>query len=252
MGGRPLFGLNVVGWSAAHLATELLVEALQGVAQAAAEGGWIVVGGHTVDDPEPKLGVAVIGEVAPEGVLTKQGLRPGDVLILTKPLGVGVVVTALKAGAAPPSVLEAATASMLRSNAVAAGVAVGAHATAATDVTGFGLLGHLRSLLDTSRVAAALDVSAIPLLAGAAGLVAAGHVPGGTARNLDWCAPLLDDAAVEAPLLALLADPQTSGGLLFGVAEASVDDVLATLRDTGHDAAAIGQAMAGAPRIVLR
>ena len=252
MGGRPLFGLNVVGWNVAELSTDLLVDVLAGIADAAAEEGWVVVGGHTVDDPEPKVGVAVVGEVRHADLLTKQGLRPGDALILTKSLGVGVAVTALKAGAAPAGIVDAAVASMLRSNAEAARVALHHAARAATDVTGFGLLGHLRGLLDASGVGAAIDTAAVPVLPGIAGLVDAGHVPGGTTRNLAWVRERLDPGQASEAQLAVLADPQTSGGLLFGVAATDADDAVDALRRTGHTAAVVGEVVAGPPHIVLR
>lgn len=251
MGARPLFGLNFVGWNNAALGEDLLVEVLEGAAQAAAEGDWMIVGGHSVDDPEPKFGVAVVGEVHPDRVLAKGGMRPGDVLVLTKPLGVGLAVTALKAGAAAPAVLDAAVASMLRPNAAAAAAAQDAGATAATDVTGFGFLGHLRSLAETSRMDVEVDVAAVPVLDGVRDVVTAGHVPGGTARNLAWADELLDRGAVDDATLALLADPQTSGGLLFAAAADDAAAAVSALRAIGHDAALVGQVHAGTGRTRL-
>ena len=251
MGARPLFGLNFVGWNNAALGEALLVEVLEGAGQAAAEGGWMIVGGHSVDDPEPKFGVSVVGEVHPDRILAKEGIRPGDELVLTKPLGVGLAVTALKRGDVPLAVIDAAVASMLRSNAEAAAVAVEADASAATDVTGFGLLGHLRSLAETSRVDVALDVGAVPLLPGVHDLVAAGSVPGGTGRNLAWAAELLDRGSVADGLLAVLADPQTSGGLLFAARPDAAAAAVATLRAGGHDAAVVGRAEPGTGRTHL-
>ena len=251
MGARPLFGLNVVGWNSAALGNDVLVEALEGVAQAAAAGGWLVVGGHSVDDPEPKLGVAVVGEASPDRIITKAGARDGDVLVLTKPLGVGIAVTALKQGSVPPAVLDAAVDSMLRANADAAAVAVAGGTHAMTDVTGFGLLGHLKGLCDESGVDAVLDVAAIPTLDGLAPLVAAGAVPGGTGRNLSWVTPSLDRGHVDDSGLAVLADPQTSGGLLLVMDAAAAADAVAELRRTGHQAAVIGRVTAGSGRIRL-
>ena len=252
MGARPLFGLNFVGWNAAALGEELLVEVLQGAAQAAAEGEWLIVGGHSVDDPEPKFGVAVVGEVHPDRMLAKGRVPVGDALVLTKPLGVGVTVTALKAGAAPPAVVDAAITSMLKSNAQAAHVAVEAGARAATDVTGFGLLGHVRSLLEGSPVDIEISVADVPVLAGAADLVSAGHVPGGTGRNLAWVSDRLDRGEHGDATLAMLADPQTSGGLLFALPDTDATAAVDTLRDLGHDAAVVGHAAAGTGRTVLR
>lgn len=251
MGARPLFGLNFVGWNNGALGEELLVEVLQGAAQVAAEGGWMIVGGHSVDDPEPKFGVAVIGEAHPDAILAKGRVQPGDVLVLSKPLGVGLAVTALKNGVVGDDVIDVAIASMLRTNAAAAEAAVAAGARAATDVTGFGLLGHLRSLIEGSPVDVEVDVAAVPLLPGAKDLVSAGQVPGGTGRNLAWVGELLDAGSYGDDVLQVLADPQTSGGLLFAVDVDAAGNAVAELRETGHDAAVVGGAIAGTGRTRL-
>lgn len=253
MGGRPLFGLNLVAWNSEELSNDVLVAVMEGAAEAAAEGGWATAGGHTVEDPEPKFGLAMVGEVDPARILTNAGLRPGDALVLTKALGVGIVATALKAGAAPASVVDAAVASMIRLNRDAATQALRAGATGATDVTGFGLLGHLRSMTEASGVDAELTVGAIPVLPGVVELAAEGLVPGGSRRNLAWASEVLDASGVdEEAALILLADAQTSGGLLFGAdpqrAEAAVSDLVRS----GHDAAVIGRVTAGRGTIRLR
>ncbi|MEX2628007.1 MAG: selenide, water dikinase SelD, partial [Ilumatobacteraceae bacterium] len=254
MGGRPLFGLNLVGWNTDELSTQLLGEVLAGASDVARAGGWVIAGGHTVDDPEPKFGLAVVGEVHPERILTVAGLRDGDVLVLTKPLGLGIVSTAVKADRAPEAVAQAAVVEMTRSNAEAAEAARTAGATGATDVTGFGLLGHLRNLLVASGVAADLDVAAIPVLDGVRELADSGFVPGGSRRNLDHVRPLLLGAEDHGPTtVTLLADAQTSGGLLFGAASpAAAERAVAGLAASGHAAAVIGRVTAGAPRIRLR
>lgn len=252
MGGRPMLALNLVGWNTAELPTELLNEVLAGADEAAIEGGWVTVGGHTVDDPEPKFGLAMIGEVHPERLLTNAGLRDGDALVLTKPLGVGVIATALKRDAAPGEVVEAAVASMLRTNAAASQAALAAGATGATDVTGFGLLGHLGKMAEVSRVDAVIDTTAVPMLSGAHELAAAGFVPGGTRRNLEWVRDRLVVDTVDEVTLLLLADAQTSGGLVFGIAASEVDATVTRLRAGGEWAAVIGEARAGAGRLVLR
>jgi selenide,water dikinase len=253
MGGRPLFGLNLVGWNRDELSNDLLREVLAGASDVAAAGGWAIAGGHTVDDPEPKFGLAVVGEVAPDAVTTVSGLRAGDVLVLTKPLGTGVVTTALKAGRAPTEVVSAAVDEMTRTNARAVEVARAAGASGMTDITGFGFLGHLRNMLVHSGVAAEITVPAVPLLPGAADLAVAGFVPGGSRRNLDHVRPLLasTDEHDETTVL-LLADAQTSGGLLFGAASASAAaGAAAALEEEGHTAAVVGQVVAGEPRIRL-
>lgn len=244
MGGRPLLALNVVGWTE-ELSTDVLVEVLDGAGEAAAEGGWVTAGGHTVDDPEPKFGLCVVGEVHPDRLLTNAGLRPGQALVLTKPLGIGVIATAIKRGEAAEGVVDAAVASMLRLNARAAEVALEAGATGATDVTGFGLLGHLRKMAEASGVTAELDASTVPLLPGARDLAAAGMVPGGTERNLAWVGERLDAEGVDGTTLTLLADAQTSGGLLFGADPAAASAAVEALRETGHEAAVIGRVTAG-------
>ena len=252
MGGRPLFGLNIVGWNHAELGQDLLVEVLTGISQAAAAGGWLIAGGHSVDDPEPKVGVAVIGEVAADRMLTKSALRPGDALVLTKPLGVGIAVTALKAGAAPPHVVAAAIEVMLRTNAEAARVALELGARAATDVTGFGLLGHLHNLLTESAADATLNVADVPMLEDVEALGVAGNVPGGTGRNLDWVRDHLDPGNIPRAQLDVLADPQTSGGLLVGLPSDAAAQMVRRLHDSGHTAAVIGTVEAGGGAIRLR
>jgi selenide, water dikinase len=239
MGGRPLLALNLVGWPVGELSNDLLVEVLEGAADIAREGGWLAVGGHTIDDPEPKFGQAVLGEVHPERVLTNAGAQPGDALVLTKPLGTGIVATAVKAGLAPRPTMQAAVETMTRLNADAARAALDSGATACTDVTGFGLLGHLRKLVEASRVSAEIDVAAVPVLVGARELAEAGHVPGGTKRNLEWAREVLD-GETDRLTLPVLADAQTSGGLLY------------TTPTPAAGATVIGRITEGAGRIVLR
>ena len=252
MGGRPLLSLNLVGWNTDELGTDVLLAVLQGAAEAATEGGWITVGGHTIEDPEPKFGMAVVGEVHPDRILTNAGLRPGDTLVLTKALGAGVVATALKAGRAPDDVVEAAVASMSRLNREAAAFALDAGATGATDVTGFGLLGHLRSMAEASTVDAELDAGAVPVLPGVPEMVAAGLVPGGTRRNLAWAGERLDAHGVDDAVVLVLADAQTSGGLLFGAEPARAEDAASALRASGHAAAVVGRVVAGSGAIRVR
>lgn len=251
MGGRPLLALSLVGWNHDELPNELLVEVLEGAAEIARAGGFVIAGGHTVDDPEPKYGLAVVGEVHPDRVLTNAGLRPGQALVLTKALGVGVVATAVKRGDAPPAVLDAAVASMTRLNAEAAAATIDAGATGATDVTGFGLLGHLRKAAEASGVDVDLDATAVPLLPGVRDLVAGGAVPGGSRRNLAWADERLDRGPVDDDIVLLLADAQTSGGLLFGAEPLAAEAATTALRGSGHAAAVIGSLRAGTGRTHL-
>lgn len=252
MGGQPLVALNLVGWNRDELPTELLGDVLAGAAEVAAANGFVIAGGHSIDDPEPKFGLAVVGEVHPERMLTNAGLRPGDRLILTKPLGVGVISTAIKQGTASPDVTAAAVASMLRPNRRAAEVALSCGAAGATDVTGFGLLGHLGRMAMESGVDVEIAVSAVPVLPGAPELARSGVVPGGSRRNLEWARARLTADGVEEVACLLLADAQTSGGLIFGVRPDQATTAVEELRRSGHEAADIGSAAAGSGLLVLR
>lgn len=252
MGGRPLFALNLVCWNTTELSADLLAEVLAGAAEVAAACGYLTVGGHTVDDPEPKFGLAVVGEAHPDRLLRNNALRPGDALVLTKALGTGIVATAAKAGDADADAVEAMVTSMCRVNDTAAETALAAGATGGTDVTGFGLLGHLGQMALASAVDVDLEVAAVPLLPGATELASRGHVPGGTRRNLAWILDRLDVGAAAELDLALLADAQTSGGLVFGAAPDRAWQATGVLRDRGHDAAVIGTARPGRGGIRLR
>ena len=253
MGARPLFALNLVGFPRKLLPEGILEEILRGGADVAREAGIPILGGHTIDDAEPKYGMVAVGEVDPERMVTNAAGRPGDVLVLTKALGAGVVATAVKAGAAPDRVVRAAVESMATLNRGAAEAALAAGVRAGTDVTGFGLLGHLRSLGRASGVSARIRGREVPLLQGARELVDAGHVPGGTRRNLE---DLREDvsfaAAVDEGLRTLLGDAQTSGGLLLAVSPDRVDGLKAWLEGSAPVAAVIGTLEEGeAGRVVV-
>lgn len=252
MGGTPLFGLNLVAWNNDELPTELLSEVLQGGLDIAEKAGMAIIGGHSISDPEPKYGIAVTGEIDPNLVLTNTGLQDGQDLILTKPLGVGVITTAIKAGTVDDASLEAAIESMEQLNDEASRVAVSAGATGATDVTGFGLLGHLGKMAKASGVNAVLHVDQIPFLPSARQYVEDGIVPGGTRRNLAWIADQVDAGSFSEIDLLLLADAQTSGGLVFGVDKDKSSDVCAELEELGVVAALIGETDAGEGKISLR
>ena len=250
MGARPLLALNLVAWNAAELSADLLCDVLGGGADVAAACGFVIGGGHTVDDPEPKYGMAVMGEVDPSRMLTNAGLRAGNALVLTKPLGIGVITTAIKAGSASLQVTERAISEMTRSNEAASRAALRHGATAATDVTGFGLLGHGLRMAQESGVDLELNAASTPLIEGALELAAAGIVPGGSLRNLDWVSSHLDITGVCETTVKLLADAQTSGGLLIGmVSHAAGLAVVSELRASGHQAAVIGKAVNGSGRI---
>jgi selenide,water dikinase len=213
MGGRPVLAINLVGWSRSVLPLELLREVLRGGLDVAASAGCPVAGGHSIDDPEPKYGMAVTGLVDLDRIITNAAAVAGTPLSLTKPLGVGVLNNRVKATG---EVAEEAIASMTTLNAAASRAALAAGIRAGTDVTGFGLLGHLYKMARASGVTAVVDAAAVPYLPGAREALAAGFVSGGTRRNLDWVRPHADLSAVDEGEALLLADAQTSGGLLLG------------------------------------
>jgi selenide,water dikinase len=211
VGGEPLIAVNLLGWPRDVLPLELVTEVLRGGLDAADEAGCHVAGGHSVDDPEPKYGMAVTGLADPDRLLRIGAGRPGLPLSLTKPLGVGVLNTRHKATG---EVFAQAIAVMTTLNRDASRAALAAGATCATDVTGFGLLGHLYKLARASGVTAVIDTSAVPYVEGAREAVRAGYVSGGTRRNLTWVEPHLDPGNANEETLLLLADAQTSGGLI--------------------------------------
>jgi selenide,water dikinase len=219
MGGTPLLALNLVAYPLAELGAETLAEIVAGGAEIAAEAGVAIGGGHSIDDPEPKYGMAVSGTVHPERVLTAAGGRPGDDLFLSKPLGGGLVTTAAKRGIADPGWIESAVEAMTTLNAEASIAAREGGARALTDVTGFGLLGHLRELCHAGGVAAEIEAAAVPALPGALELAAAGKAhAGGSARNLAEAESFAEwSPSVPAERRVLLTDAMTSGGLLAAV-----------------------------------
>ncbi|MGD2067541.1 MAG: selenide, water dikinase SelD [Gemmatimonadota bacterium] len=246
MGGRPLFALNLVGFPRKHLGDGLLEEMVRGTGETCREAGIPILGGHSIDDPEPKLGLVVVGEVHPDRMVRTSGARPGDVLVLTKPLGTGVIATAIKAGAASTAARDRAVETMTTLNRGAAEAMVEVGVRAATDVTGYGLLGHLRNLLRASDARAEVRAADVPLLEGAVELAAAGHVPGGTTRNLaDLMEDVLFDASVSDAVRTLLADAQTSGGLLMATPPERVGRLLEALAGRAPVAAVVGEVVAG-------
>ena len=246
MGARPLFALNLVGWPREKLSLDLLGEVLR--------GGCLLLGGHSIDDPEPKFGLVVLGEVHPDRMLTNATAQPGDRLVLTKPLGTGILTTALKrdlldeGGAA----LEPALRSMTTLNEGAARAALAAGVRCATDVTGFGLIGHLRNILAASNVGARIAFAKVPLFDGALEFAKRGAVPGGTRRNYE-AADVAWPAKLDEAERLLLVDAQTSGGLLLAVAPTCLPALLAGLEQEATPAAAvIGEILppAGGLRVV--
>jgi selenide,water dikinase len=272
MGGRPEVALSFLGFPTDKLPVEVLGEVLAGMNDACARARTAIVGGHTIGDSEPKAGLAVVGSVDPGRVWSHRSAREGQALVLTKPLGTGIAGQAIRKGDAPPSLVAAATAQMMDLNdrACAVGLACGATSCtdvtgyealiasttqlnapgpdlaaldgvhAMTDVTGFGLLGHLANILDASALDADLDASAVPLLDGVLALAEAGVVPGGSRRNLARALTMSEVApGVSEALQILLGDAQTSGGLLLCLPEDRAGEAVRRLRDEGYEKAAV-------------
>ena len=235
MGGKPLTALNVVGFPA-HLPKDILGAILVGGADKAREAGVLIVGGHTVDDDEPKYGMAVTGVVRPGAEVTNAGAMAGDDLVLTKPLGTGIITTAGKQGVADADTLARAVAVMGALNKAASEAMVAVGANACVDVTGFGFLGHLRGMTRASGVSARVSLGALPFIKGAVALAESGIAPGGTHRNLQSLEGdvVWDDAITDVQKI-LLADAQTSGGLLISVRPDKTAALLAALKERGLD-----------------
>jgi selenide, water dikinase len=245
MGGRPALALNLVGWPVDDLPLDLLVRVLRGGAEVAAAAGVAIVGGHSITDPEPKYGMAVTGFVHVDRMVRNSTAPPGARLFLTKPLGTGIISTAIKRGKATAEQTSVAVQTMTALNARAAEAMVASGADAATDVTGFGLLGHLRTMLEASEVAARVEASAPELLPGVMDLARMGVVPDGTRRNHAFLAGWVDWGALSDPEQLVLADAQTSGGLLIAAREA--DRLASALTDRGIAWREIGVTTPGRP-----
>ncbi len=233
MGGKPLLAMNVVGFPA-DLVQDMLADVLKGGYAKAAEADCLIVGGHTVDDPEPKYGLSVVGIVEPGKQVTNAGAKPGDVLVLTKPIGTGIITTGCKQGNSPPKVLRVAVETMATLNRAAAEAMVKVGVNACTDITGFGLMGHLRSMVRGSKVSAKIRFGDVPVLPGTWDLLRQGIVPGGTYRNLQSVADAVNwhqDLTEEQQLL--LCDAQTSGGLLISVPHDRLEMLLLELDAAG-------------------
>ena len=218
MGAKPIFALNIVGFPINDLPNEMLTTILQGGADKAKEAGIPTVGGHSVDDKEPKYGLVVTGEVEEKNIVTNKSATPGDVLVLTKPLGTGIIATAIKKGVVKNEVIRAAVESMSALNELASKIMVELGVKTATDVSGFGLLGHLNEICKASKVSAEIKYDDLPLLPGVNKLASDGIIPGGTKRNLSFAesfTQFLEDRTKIEKLIT--SDAQTSGGLLISL-----------------------------------
>lgn len=245
MGGRPFLALNIAALPD-HLPAEISSEILRGGAEKAREAGVVVAGGHTVKDKEPKFGLVVLGFVHPQKIISKSGLKPGDLLVLTKPLGGGVTTTALKQEKADEAHVAEAIEWMSRLNRDAGQLAVEFDARGGTDVTGFGFLGHAAEMADASGVSLHVEYSKIPLLSGAREYAERGIFPGGAFDNKAFCEAMVTfDEAIDEPAQMLLFDPQTSGGLLFGLKREKLDVFMKRAEELGQPVWVVGEVRAG-------
>ncbi len=239
MGGRPITAMNVVCFPLKKLGIEVLKSILQGGLEIMREAGVALIGGHSVEDDEPKYGLSVTGIVHPGKIMTNSGLKPGDHLILTKKIGTGIIATALKAGLASTESVDGMVRSMCALNKVASEVAVEFGARACTDVTGFGLAGHLVEMARAGSCGIRIQSEAVPILAGALEAAAMGLIPGGAHANRKYFGSWISiDPAVELVKSDLMFDPQTSGGLVIGIASGKVSDLKRALTDRGVEVVA--------------
>ncbi len=239
MGGIPRLALNFAGFPRAKLPLDVLGEILRGGGDKCTEAGVTVIGGHTIDDPEPKYGLAVTGFVHPDRIVTNATSRPGDRLILTKPLGMGVITTGIKQGRTSQATVDEAIRIMAVLNRGAAEAMTSVGVSAATDITGFSLLGHLHEMTRAAGVRARIRVRDVPILEEAWGLARQGAIPGGTQRNRASLDTVVSWEGVEEDARVLLCDAQTSGGLLMAVPDDRADRMLRALHDRGTPAAAV-------------
>jgi len=262
MGGKPILALNIMAFPLNTLPYQVLADILRGGADKVAEAGAVLVGGHSIQDNEPKYGLSVTGVAHPSEIWTNAGAQPGDALILTKPLGVGIITTALRkkkkadgsidlAEVVPAEVEQRAYQAMLELNAKAAHTAKSYHVHACTDITGFGLLGHSWEMAKASGAAMELWSGRIPVLMGARELAAQGYIAGGNYNNLEYLQDkVCFDPEVDILQRHILADPITSGGLLLAVPQEEAESLADKLRQAGiAEAAVVGEVIAGKPLI---
>jgi len=253
MGGKPLTAMNIVCFPKRTLDKSVLKEILKGGLEKIHEAAALLIGGHSVDDVELKYGLSVTGLVHPDQVMTNAGARPGDQLILTKPIGSGIIATALKGKAASREAEEAMIRVMVESNRVGAEVMQESGAHGCTDITGFGLLGHALEMAAASKCSMTIYASQVPIIPFAREYAQMGLVPGGTHANRNFCQHSLEvDRSIPAYLLDILSDAQTSGGLLIAVSEEKAISMLERLRQRGlKEASIIGQVTSQFPERII-
>ncbi len=240
MGGRPVTALQLVAWPRSDLPLDLAADVMAGGADVMVEAETTIAGGHSIDGQVPLYGFAVTGMVDPAVMTTNAAARPGDLIVLTKPLGTGVIITGLKRRVVGRSLRDEAVSVMATLNGPVSRLMVEAGVRCATDVTGYGLLGHLREIVNASDVSARVDASAVPVLDGVSGLVEAGVYPGGSSRNLRSVAPMVTSRVGET-VLQILADAQTSGGLLMAVPPGILEDLLEQVASVAPATTVIGE-----------
>ncbi|MFZ4562396.1 MAG: selenide, water dikinase SelD [Bacteroidales bacterium] len=251
MGGKPIFALSIVGFPDRKLPIEVLQQILKGANDKVAEAGIQVIGGHSIEDSEPKFGLVVTGLIRPEKILRNSAAKPGDALVLTKPVGTGIITTAIKRGLASEATIDRVMKMMAELNRIPAEIMTGFRVHACTDVTGFGLLGHLKEMVQGAGLRANLNMASIPVLEDAWDFAAAGTIPGGTKNNLAYVEEIVQwqDNTPEM-MKFILADAQTSGGLLISLPAEQANDLVTRLREAGiTHAAIIGTMETGEPGI---
>lgn len=238
MGAKPIMGLNIAGFPVSKLPIDVLVQILQGGSDKAKEAGITIAGGHTIDDNEPKYGMVVTGLVHPDKIVTNSSAKPGDVLVLTKPIGTGIITTAMKEDIAPTESAEMAIKVMSTLNKSSAEAMIKVGVNACTDVTGFGLLGHLYEMVSGSSVSAEIRFERVPLIEGTLKLADDLIIPAGTIRNYEYLSDYIiwNDTIYEQKMI--LCDAQTSGGLLISVSEEKSDELVRSLQESGALASA--------------
>ena len=247
MGATPISALNIAAFPTDKLDIRILERIIEGGAAIAEQAKVAIIGGHTIKDPEPKYGMAVVGIAHPRRIVTNAGAQAGDILLLTKPLGTGILATALKDGAITSEEMAQAVRWMVHLNDKTSAAMLEHGANAATDVTGFGLLGHALEVSRASRARLSIDSGAVPLMQGALALIEAGHVPGGTRDNARTQAEFVTFADHVTPALRVaLSDAQTSGGLLIAIPPARSDALKQSIESDGGFAVQIGSVASGA------
>jgi selenide,water dikinase len=243
VGAKPLLALNIVCFPVNEMDKSILKEILKGGADKLKEAGAFMIGGHSVEDPEIKYGISATGVVHPEKFVTNRGAKTGDILILTKPIGTGILSTALKGKLLDPETTELLTKTMTLLNKEASETMMQTGVNACTDITGFGLIGHALEMARASKVTIKIWKDKVPVLPRVYEFASIGIVPAGGRRNINYCSKLIDTGKTDPVTLDILSDPQTSGGLLISVASSKADDLIAKLNSKGIQATAVGEVL---------